>query len=330
MAPSGLLRSCSCASASKSGRAHARQITKPGGIYTKMQSTRFSLRRRQSRRRLCYHLPGMPLPDRVLRGMASIAKCDANAWTHRDAHPTHRPRSSVILLDSLARNSHDDERSISAGVSGRHGGDVSCRGGPDHPCQRAADHSQFFGRARRYIVGRRGLSSGGNHCGAALRSSGGPVRAAAHAARGAGRFYPGVARLRGCSLAAIADLRTRGSRLGRRRSDDARPGAHRRARLAAGARTLLRILRHGLRARQHVGSRARCVSHRALELARGLCGQPAARRDCGRPCLACAAGAHRARCFFHWPHSRCFSHCHQAVVASRGFHGSLPCWQRRH
>ena len=226
----------------------------------------------------------------VLRARAALRPdAPGHRWALTSAARVERNAGS----DPLARcaSGGDDARRVPARVPGRHGGDVPGRRRPDDPRERAARDREFAGRHQRPVVGRRRLPARGDRRRAAVRLPGRPVRPAPHAAGRARRVHAGVGRLRVRAELPVARAVSRAAGAGRRRPHDARAVADRRARVAARARPVRGLLRDGVRAREHDGARARRVSHRALQLARGVPDQRAARHRRRRARAARAAGA---------------------------------------
>ena len=142
-------------------------------------------------------------------------------------------------------------------------------------------------------------------------------------------LHRSVAGVRARADAADAHRRACAAGPRRRRVDDAGAVAHRRARLAARTGPLLRLLRHRVRAREHVGAGAGRVSHRALQLARSVPHQSAAGADRRSAGVAHSADAdarprrvssrlRSARCCFARPRRRCCSCCRREGIVSRG------------
>ena len=141
-------------------------------------------------------------------------------------------------------------------------------------------------------MGRHRLPAGGDDCGAAVRPSRRPFRAAADVAWRAGYFHRSIAGLRSGADIAAADRGARRPGPRRRRLDDPRASADRRACVAARARPLLGLFRHRVRACEHLWAGAWGLSHRAPELARGVCGQSSTGAGRRHPGVAHSAGGH--------------------------------------
>ena len=230
---------------------------------------------------------------------------------------------------------------IAAGVSPRvrrrHGGDVPCGRRPDDPGECTADDRERARGGRRPVVGRGVVSARRHGRRAAVRLHRRSLRAPPRAAGRAHDLHHRVVRVR--RGAGLLDAR-RGARSAgpwRRRTDDARPGADRRACRATRARPLRGLLRRP------------CSRLRAR---RGRCSAPISRRTCrGAPCSSstCRSASWRrssrcafrtwrrpdapgrsgrtssARCCSALPRRRSCSRCRRAAIAS---HGCRCRWRR--